>query len=102
MVRYPCTNTMTGEELPMTTPERPGDWPYGGAAHPAAGQQPHAEPPIAGMPYNAPPPSGEVPVAGFQYNPQAAPPPQPYYPPPQQPYQPGPYQQPYGYNPYAR
>jgi uncharacterized protein DUF4190 len=92
----------------MTTPERPGDWPYGGAQQPAAGQQPYVEPPIAGMPYNAQPPSGEVPVAGFQYNPQATPPPQQSYysPAPQQQYQPqyqpGPYQQPYGYNPYPR
>lgn len=85
----------------MTTPERPGDWPYGAAEQPAAGQ-PYIEPPIAGMPYNGQQPSTEVPVAGFQYNPQPPPPPQPHYPPAPQPYQPGPYQQPYGYQPYAR
>jgi hypothetical protein len=66
----------------MTTPERPGDWPYGadqaGFGQPPTGPQPYVEPPIAGMPYNAP----------------AAP--APYYPP-----APQPYQQPYPY-PYAQ
>jgi hypothetical protein len=86
----------------MTTPERPGDWTYGAAEQPATAQ-PYVEPPIAGMPYNAPQPAAEVPVAGFQYNPQPVTPPQPYYPPapqqsyPPQPYQTSPYQQPYGY-----
>ncbi len=100
----------------MTTPERPGDWPYG-TEQPAAAQ-PYVEPPIAGLPYNAQPsvdvqPAMEAPVAGFAYNPQPYPPQQPYYPPVQQypaspypqgpyqqgSYQQGPYPQPYGYQP---
>jgi hypothetical protein len=91
----------------MTTPERPGDWPYGAAEQPAAGQ-PYIEPPIPGLPYNAQQPSAEVPVAGFEYNPQPVTPPQPYYPPaptqsyPQQPYAPQPYQQPYQMGPYQQ
>lgn len=41
----------------MTTPEGPGDRPYGAAEQPAAGHQPYSEPPIPGMPYNAPQPT---------------------------------------------
>lgn len=72
----------------MTTPERPGDWPYGAdqagfgqpGPQPYTEQQPYVEPPIAGLPYNAPQ--------------QTAP--QPYYPAPQ-PYQQGPAPYPYPY-----
>jgi hypothetical protein len=77
----------------MTTPESPPDRPYDPTA-----QQPYAEPPIIGLPYNP----QEFTGAQQQY-PPAPTPPQPYYPPPPQQYQqPGPYQQPYGYPVYVQ